>query len=261
VTHGPTIAHVRYGASVFCLVTWNVLADSYVQRRFYPHSPRAVLARGARTQAIVHHLAASPADLACLQEIEPPLVEAVVKSGSWRVEFAPKRGKPDGVALLARNAVTLADVATVAFADGSGHVALLATVHVAGARLCRVATTHLRWDPHDTPYAQRWAVREASELLALLGSTERVILCGDLNIEPTDAVYDELLAAGLVDAYAGAPAPTANPNGRAKRIDHILCGTGLVATALPVLPIDDDTPLPSRALPSDHVPIGARISA
>ena len=251
---------MRYGASVFCLVSWNVLADSYVQRRFYPHSPRPVLARGARTQAIVHHLEAGPADLACLQEIEPPLVEALVKSGGWRVEYAPKRGKPDGVALLARNHVTLADLTTLAFADGSGHVALLATVHDGGVS-CRVATTHLRWDPHDTPYAQRWAVREASELLGLLGPTERVVLCGDLNIEPSDAVYDELLAAGLADAYAAAPGPTANPNGRAKRIDHILCGAELAATPLPVLPIDDTTPIPSRALPSDHVPIGARITA
>jgi len=242
-------------------VSWNVLADSYVQRRFYPHSPRPVLARGARAPAIVHQLEAGPADLACVQEIEPPLVEALVKSGAWRVEYAPKRGKPDGVALLARRDVTLGEVETLAFADGSGHVALLATVHVGGERLCRVATTHLRWDPHDTPYGQRWAVREASELLGLLGPTERVILCGDLNIEPTDAVFDELLAAGFTDAYAGAPAPTANPNGRAKRIDHILYGAGLRATALPVLPIDDATPIPSRTLPSDHVPIGARITA
>jgi len=251
---------VRYRASVFCLVSWNVLADSYIQRRFYPHSPRSILMRGARTKAIVEHLAACPADLACLQEIEPPLVTALENSGIWHIEYAPKHGKPDGVALLARRHVTVADVTTVAFADGSGHVALLATVHDAEAS-CRVATTHLRWDPPETPYARRWAVREASELLGLLGATERVVLCGDLNIEPADAVYDELLGAGLVDAYAAAPAPTANPNGRAKRIDHILCGAGLAATALPVLPIDDFTPLPSRALPSDHVPIGARITA
>lgn len=255
------LAQLRYRASVFCLVSWNVLADSYIRRRFYPHSPRPVLARGARTRAIVDHLAASPADLACLQEIEPPLVEALVRTGTWRVEYAPKRGKPDGVALLARRQVALGDVVTVAFGDGSGHVALLATVHVDDAPVCRVATTHLRWDPPETPYAQRWAVREASELLDLLGSTERAIVCGDLNIEPSDAVYDQLLAAGLTDAHAAAPAPTANPNGRAKRIDHILCGARLGATPLPVLPIDDLTPLPSRALPSDHVPIGARITA
>jgi hypothetical protein len=49
-------------------------------------------------------------------------------------------------------------------------------------------------------------------------------------------------------------------NGRAKRSDHVLCGPALVATPLPVMAIDDTTPLPSRALPSDHVPIGVAIT-
>lgn len=244
---------------MLCLVTWNVLAEAYVQRRFYPSSPQAVLERGGRTRAIVEYLAASTADLACLQEVEPPLIEAVRRANDWRdVEYAPKRGKPDGVALLARRRAKLRDLATLAFDDGSGHVALLATVS-AGGLTCRVATTHLRWDPPGTPYEDRWAAREASQLLAMLGPTERAIACGDLNIEPSDPVYAELLAAGLADVMADAPAPTANPNGRAKRIDHILCGHGLRATPLPVLAIDDATPLPSLAMPSDHIPIGATI--
>jgi mRNA deadenylase 3'-5' endonuclease subunit Ccr4 len=245
---------------VFCLVSWNVLADAYIQRRFYPHSPEPVLVSGARTGAIVELLAQSAADLACLQEVEPPLVEALAQRGGWRVEYAPKRGKPDGIAMLARGRVTLSDVTTVAFGDGSGHVALLATVH-AGELVCRVATSHLRWDPPGTPYDQRWAVREATELLAMLGPTERAIACGDLNIEPSDPVYAQLLAAGFADPLADASAPTANPNGRAKRIDHLLCGHDLRVTPLPIVPIDDTTPLPSDVLPSDHVPIGAIIAA
>jgi len=66
-----------------------------------------------------------------------------------------------------------------------------------------------------------------------------------------------LLDAGLVDPHARDPRPTCTPNGRAKRIDYILCTRELRAEAIATEALDDATPLPSLAMPSDHVPIAA----
>ena len=247
-----------------CLITWNVLADAYVKPQYFPRVDPALLAPGVRTPPIVAALAAGPADVVCLQEVEPATVEAIRATGGWDVHFASKIGRPDGCAILARRAARLSDVRTLAFADGapdrtdSGHVALVATVHGAAQPL-QLATTHLRWDAPDTPHADRWATRQVRDLIALVGADPaRWIVCGDLNVQPGDPAYVMLTGAGLVDVMPDRP--TANANDKAKRIDHILCGRAIAATALPVMPITDVTPLPSAEMPSDHLPIGVTIA-
>ena len=147
---------------VIRLVSWNVLADAYVQARFYPRVEPALLAPGARTEAIVRYLVEGDADVVCLQEVEPPLIDAIERAGGWTVHAAMKPGKPDGCALVARRGVTLEAVRTIAYADGapdrrdSGHIALLAMLR-AGPATYPIATTPLRWDPPETPHAARWA--------------------------------------------------------------------------------------------------------
>jgi endonuclease/exonuclease/phosphatase family metal-dependent hydrolase len=193
------------------------------------------------------------------------LVTALSGRG-WAVHFAQKRGKPDGCAIVMRDSIVTEGVRAIVFGDGapdradSGHVALLASVRIAGAEL-GIATTHLRWDPPGTPTDARWAVREAAELLAAVRATPQPwIVCGDLNIEPDDEVYEMLIGAGLVDPTADNPTPTANPHRRAKRIDHLLCSRDLNGEPRPGLAIDHATPLPSPTMPSDHVPITARFT-
>jgi endonuclease/exonuclease/phosphatase family metal-dependent hydrolase len=246
---------------VLRVVSWNVLADAYIRASFYPRTRAELLRPGARTSAIIDRIAADPADVFCLQEVEAPLVEAARAAlVAWEIRFAPKPGKPDGCAIFARPGVGLEAVRVVAYADGapdreaSGHVALLATVRV-GELAVRVATTHMRWDPPGTPSAQRWATREMRELLAALPPP--AIMCGDLNVEPDDEVYRMLLAAGFADPHAGDARPTCNPNGRAKRIDYLVHTRELQAAASATQPVDDATPLPSAQMPSDHVPIAA----
>lgn len=247
------------------LLSWNVLADAYIRARFYPRVDPALLAPGARTHAIVRYLVEGDADVACLQEIEPPLIDAIDRAGGWTVHAAMKPGKADGCAIVARRGATLDAVRRIAYADGapdrrdSGHIALLAMLR-AGQATYQIATTHLRWDPPDTHQDARWAIREIEQLLAGLVPIDNAIVCGDLNVEPTDAVYARLLAAGLVDPMAAALQPTANPNGRAKRIDHILVGRDVVAQPLPIVSIADYSVLPSSEMPSDHVPIGVAIA-
>ncbi|MEJ7597972.1 MAG: endonuclease/exonuclease/phosphatase family protein [Kofleriaceae bacterium] len=247
-----------------CLITWNVLADAYVNPAYFPRVDPALLVPGVRTAPILASLAASPADVVCLQEIEPAVVEAIRATGGWDVHFASKIGRPDGCAILARRAARLSGVQTLAFADGapdrvdSGHVALVATVHAAD-RTLQLATTHLRWDAAHTPHADRWATRQVRDLIALFGADpSRWIVCGDLNVQPGDPAYVMLTEAGLVDVMPDLP--TANANDRAKRIDHILVGRRVAAIALPVMPITDTTPLPSDVMPSDHLPIGVTLA-
>jgi mRNA deadenylase 3'-5' endonuclease subunit Ccr4 len=244
-------------------MTWNVLADAYVKPKYFPHSDPALLMPGVRTRPIISHLASSPADVMCLQEIEPPVVEAIRQAGGWDVHFASKTHRADGCAILARRAARLTDLRTVTFRDGapdredSGHIALAATVHV-GDRELQIVTTHLKWDPPHLAHAERWATRQVRDLLQLVGADPaHWIVCGDLNIQPGDPAYWMLVHAGLTDPMPDHP--TANANGRTKRIDHILCGRGLRPRALPILPITETTPLPSDVMPSDHLPIGATV--
>ncbi|HTR54431.1 MAG TPA: endonuclease/exonuclease/phosphatase family protein [Kofleriaceae bacterium] len=131
-------------------------------------------------------------------------------------------------------------------------MALLATIAIEDLRV-RLATTHLRWDPPGTPTAQRWAIREARELIANLPAPS--IICGDLNVEADDEVHRLLHQAGFVDPHLADARPTCNPNGRAKRIDYILHTRDLRSLAVPPQHIADHTPLPSSAMPSDHLPI------
>ncbi len=240
------------------LVSWNVLADSYIRRSFYPNVDPALLAPGVRTDAVVAELEHAGCDVACLQEVEPAVVNALREAGWW-VHYALQRAKPDGCAIISRG-VPIDSVRVICFSDGapdredSGHVAVLATVGDLG-----IATTHLRWDRPGTPAEERWAMRQSHELLAAIGDGGPWVACGDLNVEPGDEAYALWLAEGFVDPAADAPAPTANPRGRAKRIDHILL-RGATASVLPVFPVENATPLPSPAMPSDHVPIGVKLA-
>lgn len=243
-------------------MSWNVLADAYIQPRFYPRVDPALLLPAARMQAIIDYLDTSNADVACLQEIEPALVAALEHAGEWRVHFMQKRGKPDGLAVLARRGVVVERIRGIVFEDGapgranSGYIALIASLRLDEGR-CRVATAHVKWDPPETPAVERWAVREVHELLEAIGEVDDCIACGDFNFEPDDVPYAAMIAAGFRDPCTHAP--TSNANGRAKRIDHLLCGSAVRATAMEILPIDNVTPLPSSTLPSDHIPIGAVI--
>jgi endonuclease/exonuclease/phosphatase family metal-dependent hydrolase len=238
-------------------MTWNVLADAYIRPEYYPGAEPALLRPGARTQAIAERIEASDADVVCLQEVEPAVLRALAR---WDLHHARKRGKPDACVIATRRRAMIEQVRSFAFTDGapdredSGHVAMIAIVALAGGARVQLATTHLRWDRPGTPPADRWTVRQARELIDALDPAIPAIVCGDLNVVPHDEAYAMLRAVGLVDPCADL-APTANPNGRACRIDHVLHARELQARVAPGLSIEDTTPLPSPAMPSDHAPV------
>ncbi len=243
------------------VATWNVLAQAYVRPDRYERSAPAALEDKARRARVVERVAALDADVVALQEAEPALVAALKArlSPERHVTFAGKGGgRPDGCALVVRTELLDAPLATLAYDDGTGHVAQLMRVRGPGGSIV-VANTHLKWDPPGTPPPHRLGLAQADALLAGLSEVagdDACVVCGDFNAGADDDVVQLFLAAGFRDADPAAPAPTSVANGRARRIDFVLASGGLEAAgARSRRALRDDDALPSLEEPSDHVPV------
>lgn len=244
------------------VVSYNILADSYVEPSYFPRTPAEILDAGRRRPALAARIAGLGADVVCLQEVEPDAL-AIVRAAlpAHQACFEPKRGKPDGVATLVRGVVR--HRASVVYPDGTGHVALLLAVEHEG-RLLGVANTHLKWGP---PPGAPVSVAQAEALLDAIDRFEPAcagwVVCGDFNARPESVPIERMRARGLRDGYAAYRAHdafTANANAEAKRIDFVLHAPSLTAVPLPLPAITAETPLPSAAEPSDHLPIGADLT-
>src|SRR5262245_28125046 len=254
----------------FAVASYNVLADSYVKPKWYPGVPAALLVPGARTPALARHIEALGADIVCLQEVEPAVFTAVRKHLEplgYEGHYARKAaGRPDGCAtLVRRSALAVRRVRTLYYADGragqpaSGHLALVLALERDG-RLLGVANTHLRWQAPDTPPEERVGYREITQLLAerdsLAPGCHGWLLCGDFNTTPDSEVVRTVEAAGFGHAYEGRPGVySANANRKVKLIDYLFHTRNLQARPADLPPIDNDTPLPSAAQPSDHLAV------
>lgn len=227
------------------VVTYNVLADSYLRREYYPRVDARLLVRGARQHALLDRVASFGADVICLQEVEPDVFERLrARLPGYTGEWARKGSKPDGCATFFRSGNARHRVVT--YGDGTGHVALVTEIADV-----TIANTHLQWAADGST-----GVRQASELVRALPSSKCVV-CGDFNAEPASNVLR--VFAGFSDAHDASIA-TFNSNARAKKIDFILHTNDLASESLPAPRVLDDTILPSDREPSDHVPLVARIS-
>jgi mRNA deadenylase 3'-5' endonuclease subunit Ccr4 len=238
------------------VVSYNVLADSYIQRAFFPRTPPEVLDPSRRHPALAAHVAAFAGDIVCLQEVEPAVLEAIGAAlPGHQVHYEPKIGKPDGVATLVRAQVRRR--AFVVYADGTGHVALLVVIEHQ-ERLLGVANTHVKWGP---PPGAPVGVAQAEALLDALERFEPAcagwVVCGDFNARPDSTLAGRVRARGLHDSYEGQEAFTCNANAEAKRIDFIFHSASLSAAPSPLRAITSETVLPSAEEPSDHLAIGA----
>ncbi|MBX3187489.1 MAG: endonuclease/exonuclease/phosphatase family protein [Labilithrix sp.] len=244
------------------VVSWNVLADSYVKPEYWPNTPPELLEPQRRRAALLDRLGTyvGDVDVVCLQEIEPAMFAAAeARLGApFEGGFVKKQGKPDGCAIFVRRSLGAVDFAEHAYGDGTGHVALAARFGGIG-----IATTHLKWEKPEVPPEERLGRGELLELVsAWLRPGEPWIVCGDLNADASSPVLRVAFDRGLRDAYATLPdACTANSNAKRKRIDFILHTDHFEATPAPLPAIDDMTPLPSPTEPSDHLAIRARLLA
>jgi mRNA deadenylase 3'-5' endonuclease subunit Ccr4 len=245
--------------------TYNVLADGYLRPRYYPHTPPALLEPAPRRARIVDHVVGLDADVYCLQEVEPATFDALsaaLEPRGYTGRYARKgAGRPDGCATFYRGLREHA-ARIVAYDDGdppTGHVALILELEHEGRRIA-VVNTHLQWEPHDTPPAERRAGRQVRQLLEAC-PTGACLVCGDFNATPDSAIAAEMRAAGFADPHAGLPGLfSCNANERAKRVDYLFASPALRAEPVGrFAAIADDTPLPGDDEPSDHVALSARL--
>lgn len=237
------------------VISWNVLAEAYIRREYYPDTPPEVFQRARRRKAVADRVASmSQAEVICLQECDSALftlLEETLPDASGRL--FRKRGRGEGCAIFVRHALTSEpSFRELVFSDLSGHIALAVTF--AGIT---VITTHLKWQPEGGTVDEHCGRRQLAEILDAWPTGARIV-CGDFNAEPASCVLDLARARGLVDAHANSgDAPTYSASGQRKRIDYILHSDDFGAKPSPI-PTISEGPMPNETEPSDHVPLEAR---
>jgi len=257
----------------FTAATYNVLATAYINPAWYAGVPRELFDPAWRVPALVRHVEGLGADLLCLQEVERDILTALderLGALGYQGHYEKKgAGRPDGCATFFRKgAFTEVQRERLAYRDrgpgrqgDSGHVALLLYLGYEG-RLLGVANTHVRWDRPETPRDEQVGFRQVEELLeACVRYTPRCdgwVICGDFNRTPDAEAVSAMRQAGFVFAHAGQPhARSCVAHGRAQLIDYLFHSAALRSLPRDPPALADDTPLPSREQPSDHLALVA----
>lgn len=257
-------------ACAFQIVSYNILADSYINPQWYSHTDPEIIRWDRRSVALCRRIESFGAEVICLQEVEEDayaLFEHNLRKKGYSGAYARKGSrKPDGCAtFFKQEKLEFQSSKAVYYRDGegaldSGHLALISSFEYEVGTL-RVANTHLRWDREHKPRVEHVGYRQIKELIDHQIKTDTTadawIICGDFNAQPDSPVIEELLSNGFEDAYQGREQYTCNPNRQAKRIDYIFHTKNLKAEPAKLMEIDDLTPLPSEVEPSDHLAVSA----
>jgi mRNA deadenylase 3'-5' endonuclease subunit Ccr4 len=257
---------------VFTFCTWNILANAYLRREYYPNTPAEVLSILWRVPALGRRAEELNADILCLQEVEDetfaPLMGRLAALGYAGSLVKKARRKPDGCATFFRTArCRLMSERRLIYADGdtgpsSGHVAQVMEFAMADRRV-QVVNTHLKWDPPGTPRDRLLGLRQASLALDGLEYAENSvqIICGDFNVTAESPILELMAKAGFQHTHPARDGVyTCNSSRVAKLIDYIFYRGPVRAEPLPLRAIDGKTPLPSEEEPSDHLPLGAEFT-
>lgn len=162
--------------------------------------------------------------------------------------FAPAADSVWGDAVLTRFAVRQArTVPLPAVGAPTGAQALAVTLDVGGRELV-VVSTHLQPPPDDGPVVQ---ARATARFATGFAAGRPLVVAGDLNTEPGEPAFEELRAAGLIDALAAArPLPSSPADDPHEEIDHVLVSAGITAA---------DVVAPASTA-SDHLPVAVTLT-
>ena len=126
-------------------------------------------------------------------------------------------------------------------------------------RVIGVVNTHIRWSSPDKPIEEHKRYCQVKELIECHLSDEEVedwIICGDFNAEEETEVIQQIKRAGFIDEYEQMKGATISKDGLA-RIDFIFYTKGLEAHPDLIEPLTENSLLPSKTQPSDHLAISA----
>jgi exonuclease III len=250
------------------VVSYNLLADTYIRPEWYPDIPREFLDWSSRKGRLIQHLLNLNGDILCLQEVEGHAYDdlhTVLKAQGYQGIFARKGfGRQDGCATFFRKRkLVFSGANTLFFNDQgksdkpSGHVALMVKL-AWDQQILGVVNTHIRWDRPDKPVEEHRGYVQVKELLAHLTKEEVAywILCGDFNVNDDTPAIQRIKEAGFKDAYSDLKWPTMSKEGMA-RIDYIFYSPQLEAHPDLIEQLTDQSLLPSSTQPSDHLAISA----
>ncbi len=255
------------------VVTYNILATSYINAEWYRHCEPAALNWEKRKVLLRERVSKLGAQIICLPAVEPDafeLLERELAGQGYQGIYARKgNDKPDGCATFIQTATIQFKKSTVIYyqdkAKGtlhSGHLALVVYLELAGASI-GIINTHLKWDRKDRAKARPMGYQQLQELLAHVEAartTSAWVICGDFNAQPDSALIKEMGQRGWHDAYYGQEPPSGNPNSQAKRLDDIFHSHNLTAVPTKLKRIFNRTPLPSLTEPSDPLALAATLA-
>jgi endonuclease/exonuclease/phosphatase family metal-dependent hydrolase len=232
------------------VATFNVLADTYVTDGDYGHASADLLHPGTRTDALTMLIGNLDAEVVGLQEVEPPLVDALAATDEWETFWSQKWDAPDGCLTLVKKGIEVDDdFEAHHYGDGSGHVMQMLTI---GGAV--VTNTHIKWELPSR-------IAQTGELLARISTARHAILMGDYNDRPGEPARGLVARAGFENAWGDEPtAYIANREGPAPL--DLLAVRGLTAVRLAVDMGKGFTlnEIPSKRCPSDHIPVMAEVA-
>jgi mRNA deadenylase 3'-5' endonuclease subunit Ccr4 len=255
------------------VVSYNILADSYIRPERYPHAETLFLDKAFRKEALLKQVVSFNADIICLQEVECDvlaLLDKELEEYNYKSIFVKKgMGRPDGVATyFKKGAVAFLGANALYFKDQhhfkqfpSGHAALLVYLQFENT-IIGVINTHIRWDDPLHEGDKHVGYRQMQELTHWIQRDQKAeewLICGDFNSDFDTPVINFLFDLGLTDVFGKTKEWTINIGGLG-RVDYFFHSRGLIANPHPVMPIDQKTILPNKEHPSDHAFIVADFS-
>jgi CCR4-NOT transcription complex subunit 6 len=215
---------VAANPTVVTILSYNILAQTYVSKRIFPDSPHSVLRAKQRTVALIDELRTyveeCNVDVFCLQELEQGMCAAISRELNEYSSFAYKlrtsagtSHKRDGSCIFWRKSrfecvhdkgrwhLELNDIADDIQLSPLFDSSAVAKRDCISAMVCLsecqtgnrfvITSSHLFWDPSFplVKLAQAFRVREAAFELAEECATKNVVLAGDWNSVPNSSVF------------------------------------------------------------------------
>lgn len=253
----------KHRAPTLRILSWNVLADRYLDFESYVGLPDRLRRPTERWPAVAAVAADADRDVVALQEAEPALVDQLRNElgSDWDVRWCPKgQGRTDGCLTAVHRRWMVVDESRIQYPDGSppsGHVAHLLTISRKDHRIV-VANTHLRWAPPNLDPPKHQGLVQARALVKALDDGQPVVIVGDLNDEPDGPIRRHLADSGFREVQGRAPTALIRAECKALDVIAVRAATGH-ADEGPITVPSDGAEIPSTACPSDHVPVLATL--